>query len=53
MKEIKCADKRKCFAREDGKCNILNSGYEAGYCPFCKAKRNVTAGVKYQDKSRY
>lgn len=44
-----CNDTKVCFARrEDGKCEILVTGYECdGDCKFCKPDREVTNGKKY------
>ena len=44
----KCRDSRECFARQCGKCSILNETYkEDGDCKFCKPYGNVTNGRIY------
>lgn len=36
-----CNDHRLCYARQGGKCRILNKTYDVdGQCPFCKVNRN-------------
>lgn len=35
----KCHDRRKCFAKMNKECMILNESYSNGKCPFCKADR--------------
>ena len=36
-----CTDTRPCFARQGGKCRILNKTYDVdGQCPFCKRQRD-------------
>lgn len=51
---LKCFDKRKCFAREDGRCALLKHiDYKDGKCPFCKPVRDVTNGVKYPINRQY
>ena len=46
-KFAKCNDKRKCFARFEGRCMVLNEVYKPGTCPFCKADREITKGEYY------
>ena len=50
--EIKCNDKRKCFANKDGKCTLLTSSYKTGTCPFAKPVRFVTDGIVYSKRLR-
>lgn len=34
-----CTDTRPCYARQGGKCRILNKTYDVdGQCPFCKRR---------------
>lgn len=47
--EPHCEDKRKCFARINGRCLVLVSTYEDGECPFCKPAKD--AKVKYKAKA--
>ncbi len=44
-----CRDKGPCFARQSGTryCTILTEVYETGICPFRKAEKETTDGVKY------
>ena len=55
MKEMPvCIDKRKCFAKRNGKCVCLIYSYEeSGECPFCKPAREVTKGKYYAIKRDY
>lgn len=54
MKQKKCEDKRKCFAKDnDGMCTILKEVYSKSKCPFCKEKRtDKTKHLTNQDKIR-
>ena len=47
----KCNDSRPCFARNlAGKCGtLIETPEEDGSCKFCKPKREVTNGVKYEE----
>lgn len=47
--EPHCDDKRKCFARINGRCLVLTSAYEDGESPFCKEEKE--ARVKYKAKA--
>lgn len=44
-----CRDKGPCFARQSGTryCTILVEVYKTGICPFRKADKEVTNGIKY------
>lgn len=41
-----CYDERECFARQNGKCTILNEA-PTDVCKFCKPRRDVTNGKAY------
>lgn len=45
----KCFDERECFAKNNKhRCELLNSTFADGKCPFCKPKSDYTNGVHYQ-----
>ena len=48
--EPHCDDRRRCFARINGRCLVLVSTYEDGECPFCKEEKD--ARVKYKAARR-
>ena len=49
-----CNDLRPCFARGlGGICEVLESTYEPGKCPFCKPLRSVTKGKHYPTNENF
>ena len=51
MNNPTCRDKRPCFARHDGRCEILTEALP--FCPFCKPDRFVTNGKRYPFEEYY
>lgn len=51
MNNPTCRDKRPCFARHDGRCEILTEAL--AFCPFCKPERLTTKGKAYPYEEWY
>ena len=48
-----CYEPMRCFAQTSGeikRCKILTKTYKDKTCPFCKAERDYTNGVRYPFK---